>query len=290
MLLMTVFALAGVSVMFLVLYHSSLSRHHIESKLLIEKLIFYLRLHHFYSYSERFWCWSNFNFCCAKAQNQSTRKTRFLSFLLCVLHSEKILTSERAPSLLFTEFLFHSSSVMKRRRLLTVVAAAAFFVALTSLYRMLDVMHRQELEHKQAGLPGHVEEVRRLQLFTWKCQQCSLKTKHPITCHNVVFPQDLSHLHQKIEKLEHLLGDNNRLVIRLHDTLDQQKILLRGGEKANQSVVEAPPICQLTKEVNNGSDGVQVSSCNYVCNTVWLYWWLMLKHLFHWLCSNQWSL
>ncbi|XP_056875511.1 alpha-mannosidase 2 isoform X1 [Takifugu flavidus] len=117
--------------------------------------------------------------------------------------------------------------VMKRGRLLTVVAAAAFFVALTSLYRMLDVMHRLDLEHEKAGLPGHVEE-------------------------------DLSHLHQKIERLEHLLGDNNRLVIRLHDTLDQQKKLLKGGEKANQSLVEAPPGCQLTKGVNNGTDGVQM--------------------------------
>lgn len=148
------------------------------------------------------------------------------------------------------------------------VAAAAFFVALTSLYRMLDVMHRLELEHKKAGLPGHVEEVRCLQVFNWKSKQCSLKTKHPITCHNVVFLQDLSHLHQKIEKLEHLLGDNNRLVIRLHDTLDQQKKLSKGGEKANQSFMEAPLGCQLTKEVNNGTDGVQVSSSNCVCNTV----------------------
>lgn len=147
------------------------------------------------------------------------------------------------------------------------VAAAAFFVALTSLYRMLDVMHRVELAHKKAGVPGHVEEVRRLRLFTWERQQRSVKTKHPITRHNVVFLQDLSHLHQKIEKLEHLLGDNNRLVIRLHDTLDQQKKLLKGGEKANQSFVEAPPLCQLTKELNNGSDGVQVSSSN-VCNAV----------------------
>uniref|UniRef100_A0A674NNV0 Uncharacterized protein n=1 Tax=Takifugu rubripes TaxID=31033 RepID=A0A674NNV0_TAKRU len=88
-------------------------------------------------------------------------------------------------------------------------------------------MHRLDLEHEKAGLPGHVEE-------------------------------DLSHLHQKIERLEHLLGDNNRLVIRLHDTLDQQKKLLKGGEKANQSLVEAPPGCQLTKGVNNGTDGVQM--------------------------------
>lgn len=96
------------------------------------------------------------------------------------------------------------------------------------------------------------------QPFTWK------KIKRPVTCHSVVFLQDLSHLHQKIEKLEHLLGDNNRLVIRLHDTLDQQKKLLKGGDKANQSFVEAPLGCQLTKEVTNATDGVQVSSSNCV--------------------------
>lgn len=198
-------------------------------------------------------------------QNTSTSKTGFLSFLLCIFHSEEL--SLLCSALMFTEVLVHSSSVMKRRRLLTVVAAAAFFVALTSLYRMLNVMHRLEHEHEKAGLPGHVEEVRYLQVFTWKCKQCSLKIKHPITSHNVAFLQDLSHLHQKIERLEHLLGDNNRLVIRLHDTLDQQKKLIK-GKKANQSSVEAPPGCLLTKEVNNGTDGVQVSSSNCVCNTV----------------------
>lgn len=136
---------------------------------------------------------------------------------------------------------------------------------------------------------GYLDTWKRSDVFrfsAWKCKQCSLKIKHPTTCHNVVFLQDLSHLHQKIERLEHLLGDNNRLVIRLHDTLDQQKKLLKGGEKANQSLVEAPPGCQLIKGVNNGTDGVQVSSSNYVCNTVWLYWWSMPKHLDHWLCCS----
>lgn len=57
---------------------------------------------------------------------------------------------------------FDSSSVMKKTRLLTVVVSAVFFVALMSLYRMLDLMQRLELEHERAGLPGHVEEVRHL--------------------------------------------------------------------------------------------------------------------------------
>lgn len=51
--------------------------------------------HHFYSYCEGFWCCSSFNFCSTNVQNESTTKTGFLSFLLCVLHSEKTLTSER---------------------------------------------------------------------------------------------------------------------------------------------------------------------------------------------------
>lgn len=45
------------------------------------------------------------------------------------------------------------------------VAAAAFFVALTSLYRTLDVMHR--VEDKKAGLPGRMEEVGCLQVSSF---------------------------------------------------------------------------------------------------------------------------
>lgn len=52
-----------------------------------------------------------------------------------------------------------SSSAMKRTRLLTVVIGAIFFVALTSVYRMLDLMHRVELQQEKASFPGHVEEV-----------------------------------------------------------------------------------------------------------------------------------
>lgn len=64
-------------------------------------------------------------------------------------------------------FTCHSSSGMKRTRLLTVVVGAAFFVGLISLYRMLDLMQRLELEHKRAKLPGHVEEVRCLSAFSF---------------------------------------------------------------------------------------------------------------------------
>lgn len=63
--------------------------------------------------------------------------------------------------LMLTEFL-DSSSVMKKTRLLAIVVSAVFFVALMSLYRMLDLMQRLELERERAGIPGHVEEVRRL--------------------------------------------------------------------------------------------------------------------------------
>lgn len=92
--------------------------------------------------------------------------------------------------------------------------------------------------------------------------------------------QDLSHLHQKIEKLEHLLGDNNRLVAKLHDTLDKHKELLKIGEKANLTLGEALPGCQLAKEVKDGTDGLQVSNSNYGYNTVSLHCWLMPNHLF----------
>uniref|UniRef100_H3CAT2 Alpha-mannosidase n=1 Tax=Tetraodon nigroviridis TaxID=99883 RepID=H3CAT2_TETNG len=115
---------------------------------------------------------------------------------------------------------------MKRTRVVTVVVGAVFFVALMSLYRMLDLMQRLEFEHERAGIPGHVE--------------------------------DLSHLHHKIERLEHLLGDNNRLVARLHDTLDRHKELIRRKEKANVSSGEAPPGCLLAKEIKDGTDGVQM--------------------------------
>lgn len=54
------------------------------------------------------------------------------------------------------------SSVMKKTRLLTVIVGAVFFVALMSLYRMLDMMQRLELEHEKAGHHVQVEEVRYL--------------------------------------------------------------------------------------------------------------------------------
>lgn len=109
------------------------------------------------------------------------------------------------------------------------------------------------------------------QLLTCKCKQWIFKIKDLITCRNVFFLQDLSHLHQKIEKLEHLLGDNNRLVAKLHDTLDKHKELLKRGGKANLTLGEAPPGCQLAKEVKDGTDGLQVSNSNYGYNTVSLY-------------------
>lgn len=96
-----------------------------------------------------------------------------------------------------------------------------------------------------------------LAFLYWKCKQCSFKLKALIT--QYFFLQDLSHLHHKIERLEHLLGDNNRLVARLHDTLDQHKEILQRKQKANVSLGEAPPGCLLAKEVKNGTDGVQVS-------------------------------
>lgn len=75
--------------------------------------------------------------------------------------------------------------------------------------------------------------------------------------------QDLSRLQLKIDRLERLLVDNNRLVARLRDSL-----LVRespeGGGGANVSSNSAhnravpPPGCRKAKEMKDGADGVQV--------------------------------
>lgn len=57
---------------------------------------------------------------------------------------------------------------MKRTRLLTILVGAIFFVALMSLYRMLEVMQRVELEHKKAKPVGEMEEA------SYRKSTCSL--------------------------------------------------------------------------------------------------------------------
>lgn len=75
--------------------------------------------------------------------------------------------------------------------------------------------------------------------------------------------QDLTHLQQKIDRLERLLSDNNHLVAKLRDSLLQHKT---SGWSANVSSDSAPgggagmlPGCRLAEELKDGADGVQVS-------------------------------
>lgn len=77
--------------------------------------------------------------------------------------------------------------------------------------------------------------------------------------------QDLSRLQQKIDSLERLLRDNNRLVAALRDSLLRRKASWETGGGANissdsaHSRVEALPGCRLAEEKKDGTDGVQVS-------------------------------
>uniref|UniRef100_A0AAX7VJ19 mannosyl-oligosaccharide 1,3-1,6-alpha-mannosidase n=1 Tax=Astatotilapia calliptera TaxID=8154 RepID=A0AAX7VJ19_ASTCA len=121
---------------------------------------------------------------------------------------------------------------MKRSRMLAVLVGGIFCVAVMSLYRMLDLM--QGSESKRYGEPpgGQVDE-------------------------------DLAHLQQKIDGLERLLSDNNRLVAMLRDTLLQSKA--SAWKRANNSIDsalgrrgEALPGCRLAKEMKDGVDGVQL--------------------------------
>ena len=73
--------------------------------------------------------------------------------------------------------------------------------------------------------------------------------------------QDLSRLAQKIDRLEHLLSDNNRLVATLRDSLLHPKGDNRGGANVSSAHIPADPLpgCRLADETKGGADEVQVS-------------------------------
>lgn len=76
--------------------------------------------------------------------------------------------------------------------------------------------------------------------------------------------QDLSHLQQKIDRLERLLVDNNHLVARLRDTLlHKQSPEGQGGANisSDSALFRAGPLpgCRLAEEMKDGANGVQVS-------------------------------
>lgn len=73
-------------------------------------------------------------------------------------------------------------------------------------------------------------------------------------------------IHQRIDVLERLLSNNNRLVERLRDSLLQHKSAPEsGGGGVNASFDSAHsqhdplPGCRLVKEMKDGANGVQVS-------------------------------
>ncbi|XP_034096589.1 alpha-mannosidase 2-like isoform X1 [Gymnodraco acuticeps] len=114
---------------------------------------------------------------------------------------------------------------MKRKRLLALFVGGVFIAAVMSLHRMLE----QEAKPQQEAPAGQGD-------------------------------QDLSRLAQKIDRLERLLSDNNRLVATLRDSLLHPKGDNRGG--ANVSSAHSPadslPGCRLADETKGGADEVQL--------------------------------
>uniref|UniRef100_A0A8P4GJJ8 Alpha-mannosidase n=1 Tax=Dicentrarchus labrax TaxID=13489 RepID=A0A8P4GJJ8_DICLA len=113
---------------------------------------------------------------------------------------------------------------MKRSRVLAVLVGGVFIVAVMSLNRMLELMQGAGLKQRGETPAG----------------------------------QDLSHLQQKIDRLEHLLSDNNRLVATLRDSLLQRKAPWETGARANVSSDSAHgqtdrlPGCRLADEPKDG--------------------------------------
>ncbi|XP_059214046.1 alpha-mannosidase 2 [Centropristis striata] len=119
---------------------------------------------------------------------------------------------------------------MKRSRLLAVLVGGVFCVAVMSLYRMLELMQGAELQQRGNTPSGQVDE-------------------------------DLYRLQEKIDRLERLLSDNNRLVATLRDALIRSKASGEPGGRANVSSDSAHrqpavlPGCRLAEEMK---DGVQL--------------------------------
>ncbi|XP_047426391.1 alpha-mannosidase 2 [Mugil cephalus] len=120
---------------------------------------------------------------------------------------------------------------MKRGRVLAVLVGGVFCLAVMSLYRKLEQMQGEEPQRDWETPAG----------------------------------QDLSLLQQKIDRLEYLLSNNNRLVARLRDSLLHHKASRKQeGGGANSSSehahIPAEPLsgCQLAEEKEGGAGGVQL--------------------------------
>ncbi|XP_007544804.1 alpha-mannosidase 2-like, partial [Poecilia formosa] len=121
---------------------------------------------------------------------------------------------------------------MKRGRVLPVLVGGVFCLAVMSLYRMLELMQGAEPDRGGGSPVGQVEE-------------------------------DLSRLQLKIDRLERLLVDNNRLVARLRDSLlVRESPEQRGGANVSSNSAHnraaAPLGCWKAEEMKDGADGVQL--------------------------------
>ncbi|XP_038127924.1 alpha-mannosidase 2 [Cyprinodon tularosa] len=121
---------------------------------------------------------------------------------------------------------------MKRSRILALLVGGVFCVAVMSLYRMLELMQGSERDRQGGPAVGQVEE-------------------------------DLSRLQLKIDRLEHLLVDNNRLVARLRDSLlvresQEGRRVSNVSSDSSHSRAGPPPGCQTAEEMKDGADGVQL--------------------------------
>lgn len=124
---------------------------------------------------------------------------------------------------------------MKRSRVLPLLVGGVFCVAVVSFYRMLEMMQGVELQHSETPPAGHLDE-------------------------------DLSRLQTKIDRLERLLTDNNRLVATLRDSLLQHKASWetkgRGGSNSSTDSThnqgDPLPGCRLAEEMKGGADGVKL--------------------------------
>ncbi|XP_033997990.1 alpha-mannosidase 2-like [Trematomus bernacchii] len=114
---------------------------------------------------------------------------------------------------------------MKRKRLLALFVGGVFIAAMMSLHRMLE----QGAEPQQEAPAGQGD-------------------------------QDLSRLAQKIDRLERLLSDNNRLVATLRNSLLHPKGDNRGGANVSSAHSPADPLpgCRLADETKGGADEVQL--------------------------------
>ncbi|XP_075993471.1 alpha-mannosidase 2 isoform X2 [Genypterus blacodes] len=122
---------------------------------------------------------------------------------------------------------------MKRSCVLSILVGGVFFVALVSLYRMLERMQLAEQQHSRTPPAGELD-------------------------------MDFSRFQQKIDRLERLLGDNNRLVATLRDSLLHHRASWegargRGGASVNVSSApgqaDALTGCRVEEEL---MDGVQL--------------------------------